>query len=399
VAGDRGATEPVPSSRPATLLEAPVRAPEPGSSWLPVGVYLATRAGILLTAVVTGALAHQGLSTELSNWDGYWYLRMERIWFPHTVTAHQTTLGFFPLYSMVIWLLNHALALPPVAAGVIVSGAGGLVAVLLLQRLVAAWKGPAVARRAAVLFSLFPGSVVFSMVYAEGLLLPLLIGCLLALERRRYLLAGLLAAVASAVEADALVLVVVCLVAAVLEIRRTGWQSPLSRRSVAAVAMSPLGAVAFALFLWGWAHTPFATLDVQRMAWRETSSPIARLQEIPRLAREIHHGLRARHNWLQFNQISDLVGTVYLFVSGAVLLRSRWRPPATAIALCAGIAALTLTSHGTAPNPRMLLTAFPLVVVWAWSASRRGVIAVGCVFAVLLVLLSALSFVPVSLRP
>ena len=61
------------------------------------------------------------------------------------------------------------------------------------------------------------------MVYAEGLLLPLAAGCILALQKRRWLLAGSLAAFATATEPEALVLVVVCAVSALLELRRRGF--------------------------------------------------------------------------------------------------------------------------------------------------------------------------------
>lgn len=357
-----------------------------------------TRAALLATAAVTAAVAHQGVGTELSNWDGVWYLLMARHGFPHHVSAHQSTLGFLPLYGGGIWLVDHVLSCSPLVAGLLLSGTGGLVATLLVQRLAADWWGQRAGLRAAVLFSVFPGSVVFSMVYAEGMLLPLVTGCLLALGRRRYVIAGALAAVATAVEADGLVLVLACAVAAAAELRHAGWRGH-SRGVLAAPLLAPVGAVAFGIFLWRWTGTPLATLDVQRTAWHETTSLLARAEEVPRLVHEIGRGLRAGHDWRQLNQISDLAGTVYLVVAGAVLLGRRVRPPAAAIALCAGIAALTLTSHGTAPNPRMLLTAFPLVVIWAARLERRGYVAVAAAWTVLLVLMSAMTFLPVSLRP
>ena len=53
-------------------------------------------------------------------------------------------------------------------------------------------------------------------------MLPLAAGCILALQRRRWVLAGVLAGIATATEPEALVLVLVCAVSAALELRRSG---------------------------------------------------------------------------------------------------------------------------------------------------------------------------------
>lgn len=86
------------------------------------------------------------------------------------------------------------------AAGGVIAGLGGLVATMLVQRLATSWWGQRAGRRAALLFCLFPGSVVFSMVYAKGILIPIAAGCILGLERRRWVLAAVLAGIATATE-------------------------------------------------------------------------------------------------------------------------------------------------------------------------------------------------------
>ena len=140
---------------------------------------------------------------------------------PSTRSDAQTTLGFFPLYPIAIWLVEPVFTLvtghdaiwSATVAGVSSRGSAAASPRARLppgRRLV----GPASARRATILFIVFPGSVVFSMVYSEGLLLPLAAGCLFALERRRWLLAGVLAGFGTAVQPTALVLVPVCAVSA-----------------------------------------------------------------------------------------------------------------------------------------------------------------------------------------
>ena len=197
-------------------------------------VYAGTRVLLLAVAIVGGALRGHGVAGELGHWDGVWYRAVAEHGYARHVLHVQSTLGFFPLYPMVVWpfahvlawLSAHSFAWSTVYAGVAVSTVGGLVATVLAQKLATGWWDEASGSRAALLFCLFPGSVVFSMVYAEGILIPLAIATILALERRRWLLAGILAGLATATEPEALILVLVCAVSAVRELRRRGWNDP-----------------------------------------------------------------------------------------------------------------------------------------------------------------------------
>src|SRR5664279_2260311 len=67
-----------------------------------------------------------------------------------------------------------------------------------------------VALRTTAVFACFPGAIVLSLAYTEGLTLVLAVGCLLALLHRRWLLAGICAAFATAARPNALALVVAC---------------------------------------------------------------------------------------------------------------------------------------------------------------------------------------------
>src|SRR5665213_2383705 len=146
-----------------------------------VQVYLSTRILLLVVAAVNMPLQHYGLKEELTNWDGYWYTATAQHGYPSAVLHTQTNLGFFPLYPMCIWLLHRLPFLSAAAAGVVIAEAGGLVATLLIERLANSWWGPTGARRAVIIFCVFPGSVVFSMACSEGILVPFVGGCRLAL--------------------------------------------------------------------------------------------------------------------------------------------------------------------------------------------------------------------------
>ena len=90
-------------------------------------------------------------------------------------------------------------------------------AVGLLARRLA---GDSAGARAALLFAVFPGTFAFSFAYSEGIVVTCVAFGLLALLDRRWWLAGLLGAVATAASPVALAFVVSCAWAAGAAIRR-----------------------------------------------------------------------------------------------------------------------------------------------------------------------------------
>jgi hypothetical protein len=369
----------------------------------PIAVYLATRLLLLLVALVNGSLRHHAFTHELAQWDGLWYRAVVNHGYPDHVLHVQSTLGFLPLYPMVVWVVSHAFVVPiahwqilsTTIAGVIVSGAGGLIAAILVGRLAETWWGEGAARRAVLLFCLFPGSVVFSMVYAEGLMIPLAAGCLLALQKRRWLLAGVLAGVATATEPQALALIPACAVAAALELRRHGWTA---RRALLAPALSTFGAAAFALFLWIWTGSPFASLIAQRDGWNERTDILALVHLTEQLADQI--SLRHfNHPTIDLNLVVGLGGAIILIVLLGLIARNRREMSLEAIVYTLGIAWLGLTSEYVPPMPRLLITAFPAVIVVARYVRGRPFTALLWVNGIALAGLSALTFVGTTLRP
>jgi Gpi18-like mannosyltransferase len=365
--------------------------------WITV-IYLAVRILILLIAFLKGAYGHHDLQGELAHWDGLWYRELANNGYPNHVSYAQTTLGFFPLFPLAIWALEpvfttltvHNQIWASTVAGVLISGVGGYVATILVHRLAEGWWGTATARRATVLFIVFPGSIVFSMVYSEGLLLPLAAGCLYCLERRRWVLAGALAGLGTAVQPAALILTLACAVSALLEFKRSGWSLRQARASLAAPALSVTGAVAFAGFLWAWTGNPFANYIAQRHGWSEKTD----------LAAVVHLATRlVSHHPVDLNLVVGLVGTALLIVMLVLLWYSRHEVSVEALIWTLGISLLALTSEYVPPNPRVLLTAFPAVMVIARYARGKWFAIVTSAFLVLLVVLAIPTFAGTTLRP
>ena len=250
-----------------------------------------------------------------------------------------------------------------------------------------------------MLFCLFPGSVVFSMVYAEGILIPLAIATILALERRRWLLAGILAGLATATEPEALILVLVCAVSAVRELRRRGWNDPVALRSLLAPALSVVGAGAFAAFLWVWTGSPFASLVAQHDGWREKTDPLALVHLARKLDSEMSFS-HFNHPTINLNVVVGLLGAVALIIMLVLVWKSRREISIEAIVWTLGISFLAVTSvYPFSPNPRVLITAFPLLLVVGHYVSGRWWRVLAWANGISLAGLSLLTFVGTTLRP
>ena len=361
-------------------------------------VYVGALALLFCVALLNGAIRHHSIGSQLVNWDGHWYYWVAASGYPHHVMHMQTRLGFMPLYPLCMWIVSQVLGCSLVAAGVIVSAIGGFITALLVQRLATGWWGEAAGRRAIVMFCLFPGAVVFSMVYSEGILLPMAAGCILALERRRWLLAGALAGVATAIEPDALALVVVCAVSAIIQIRRLGLRNREARRSLLAPLLAPAGAVAFAGFLWAWTGTPFATYTTQHYGWSEKTDPLALLHLIEALVSQINFN-HFNHPTINLNLVIGLLGAMVLIAGLAMLLSNPRQISPEALTWTIAISFLALTSEYVWPNPRLLITAFPAMLVFARRLQGKHYTALIASNVLLLIALSAITYVGVTLRP
>jgi hypothetical protein len=361
----------------------------------------------LVIALVDLLVRHGTLATEVSNWDGKWYLLTVLHGYPQTIWHTQTTLGFLPVYPMLMWVLGQpfrAVGLHPqtsfILAGVIISLVAGAIATVLIARLAERWWGEAASRRAILFFCLFPGSIVFSMIYTEGLLLALLAAAMLAIERRRWLTSGLLAGLTTGVAPVAVAIIPAFAVVALLEIHRRGWHDRAARRALLAPVLAPAGLIGFGSFLWAWTGSPFASYTTQgsKWGWAESTTPTA----IPRQASALIHEIAQftfHHPGVNLNFVSGVIGTVFLLY--AMWRLWHWRSAVSLVALLwtLGVAALTLTSANTPPNPRMLICAFPAVlVVGAEAEGRRQKRLLW--FTVLVTLaMSTGSFVGTGLRP
>lgn len=401
---ERGLEPTAPPTRPETPSPTPSPARSRSELYdryrIAILAYVATRVLLIVVAIIDGWLHTRSFTHEIGNWDGYWYQMMANHGYPSHVSHAQTTLGFFPLYPMTMWVVMQITFGSAATAGLIISTIGGLIAAILVQELATQWWDEAAGRRSAILFCLFPGSVVFTMVYSEGLLIPLAAGCLLALRHRRWVLAGVLAGFATAVNATGLPLIVVCAVSALLELRRNGWQwrERSNLRPFLAPILSVTGVAAFGLYLWAHTGSPTASLTAQKYGWHEKTDLFAVIHIATRLAKEISFK-HFDQPTINLNYPVGLIGVVILVIGLVLLCRRYGRVPIEALLFTLGVAYLMVTSEYVPPNPRLLITAFPVVIVYARYLSGRKFRVLAGVMTLLLIELSALTYVGVTLRP
>jgi len=362
-----------------------------GPAGWPVAVYCASRLLLLAVASATAVVTHHPLAQDAFLFDGRWYLRLAEHGYPAAPLHAKSTLGFFPLYPLVVRAVAWVCAVPVPQAALVISVAGGLAAAVLVQRLATAWWGEQAARRAVLVFCLFPGAIVFSMAYSECLTIPLAVGCLLALRSQRWLTAGLLAGLATAVEPVALVLIPVCIAATAAQLRSLGWRDPAARCSAVAPLLAPLGIGGLAVFLWIWTGTPFAAYLAQHYGWHQQSQPLA-LLALPVARHLLSQPAQLVPRIFTWNIWNGVLGGVFLVFSIRALLRVRHELTVGALMLPAGIAAVTLWSIMTPPNARMALIAFPAIMVWGRRLSWRAFWVFVTVEVLVLLLTSALTF-------
>lgn len=175
-------------------------------------------------------------------WDAYWYLDIARNGY-YLRGNDQANVVFFPLYPLLVRLAGHAVGGDLVLAGWLVSSLCLALAAVVFVRLVREFH-PTIDPVLPVVFLLaHPAAFFLNAVYSESLFLFLTLAMLLAARRKRFWLAGLLAALASATRIAGLFAAVLL---AFEFIHAYGIRGLFTRRALA-LALAPLGMLLFFL--------------------------------------------------------------------------------------------------------------------------------------------------------
>ena len=222
---------------------------------------------------------------DLCRWDCDWYVRMSETGydpFPVPAMVNAGNWAFFPLYPMLIAGLRTLTGLPTMT----IATATSLLLSIAATRI--AWPLFAGRLSAYVLFSAFllagPFAVYFTTFYTEVLFLTLTIGVFVALQRRNYLLAGLLGALLSGTRIVGVFIVFAIVIQAWLDHRQRGgslmgFVPAVLRRpdQLLAIFIAPLGLFAYMAYLHWHIGDALAFSHVQRAWGRASGSPLGYL--------------------------------------------------------------------------------------------------------------------------
>ena len=325
--------------------------------------YVISRAMVLAAAGAVAAAqqprpanAKGPILDVLTSWDGLWYFEVVRHGYPTSVPSPITYFdpearaAFFPLYPILVRAADRVLPGGDVMAGLFINLVLGALAVLLVGVIARRLFDAQVAGRSMVLMALFPGSFVLSFSYSEALMLVLVAAALLLLLERRWLLAGLVSALATASRPNAIAIVAACAVAAWL-----AWRRERDWRAWVAPLLAPIGFVAFQLYLW--VHTGELTVwaRVQQDAWNEGAS--FGWTAIRRTAEAFTSPFDSATNIItMLCVVATIIGIYALFKA---------KLPAPLVAYTLVVIALMLLPATVTARPRFLYTAFPILIAGA----------------------------------
>jgi hypothetical protein len=360
----------------------------------PLGLYLASRLVVLISSIPAVFHSAPGagpwpvitrgwpLERVFTQWDGAWYIWVADHGYPTGAEYrhHLSDVAFFPGFPALIRGVASVTRLSTLQASMIVSLVLGAVATVLVWQLAVRLVGRDKANRATALFVFFPGAFVLSMVYAETLMIVAAAACLLCLLDRRWVLAGLAGAVATATRPNGIAVLIACaVVAAVAILRRREWTA------LFAPLLAVCGVGGFFTYLWLRTGHLDAWFESERVMWHDHFSLGAPI--IHRIQGVFTHPPTSLGSGRLNDVIAD-IGIVLVIAALVWVLRTAM-PLAVKVYTVAALVIPSL-SYAVGPRPRMLLAAFPLAALGAGRLSNR---AFNIVLGTSVILLVALTYV------
>ena len=309
---------------------------------------------------------------QLLQWDSEWYFRIVTDGYQYNGDPTiQQSIVFYPLFPMLARGLATIGGLTPADALLLVSNTAGLLAIVILFKLVREEFGDQIALVTTALVSFFPASVLLSAGYTEPLALLLIVSFFLALKRRYYFSAALLAGLTIATRSTGIVLLPVL----VWEMWRNRDQKPFLPALLPCVILATSGLWLFMIYLWSAFGSPFAFADGQ-VAFHEGTTLATRLVAALKLEPFTRMMLNDWNPWGQASWFTLLF--IVLIVAGWSRLPSSWTLFAIAVLL---LPYLTLSGGpaGFVSMSRFNLVSFPLFVILADLVSRAKWLLVGLI--------------------
>jgi hypothetical protein len=337
-----------------------------GALW-GLGLFGVARLATLVVAwVAMAARPEQGITEILTDWDGNWNeIAAADLYAPFASDGPDSilrwrTLAFFPILPLLTRGLHEISGigihlLGPLASMVIGAAAFALLGRYLFERV---GRSTAIVALSLMLFS--PNGFVLSMFYTEGLMILFTVLTLKDLDEKRWVRAGVFAALGGLTRPSGFVLIVPCVVAAVQHIRA----SNVERRWVAlgAPVIAPIGFIFWVAYVALRTGVTTGYFRIQSEAWgARVDFGRTFVSETWSTLTDIRFDLDVRVSVL----------AVLVIGCGGLILGHRQKMPATWLALAATLVAVTAFNARQASGARFILPAFPLFVAWARAIPRQ----------------------------
>ncbi|WP_210414893.1 glycosyltransferase family 39 protein [Microlunatus elymi] len=337
----------------------------------PVGLDRALVGPVLLFHVLTRGVVIVGLwlaakwsgrsfAAVATRWDGRWYLRLAANGYPSQLPMQAgqirpSTAAFFPFFP---WLTRPLMSIgvPFWLAAMVLNLLASSAAVVVIVLVSNEYLDRRSAQLLGCLWTAFPVSAVLSTTYSEAVFTLLGALCLLFVLRRRWILAGLAAALAGATRPPGIVFAGAVGVAAIVAVvRRREW------RSLIGAAIAPVGFIAAVGYI-GWR---VGRLD----GWQATE----------------HGGWHSRltfgRGWLSWlnpsfwttrTEIHFLIAVLAVVLIALSIAALALRPPLPIAALIVAGAFLAFAFGGVEMDsaPRVMMAFFPVLAPLAVLLSR-----------------------------
>ena len=305
-------------------------------------------ARISVRHIAFARIMHKTVSTG----DANWYIDIAVNGYERRPYASDTlhNWAFFPAYPLTVAVVSQ-LTGAPYLTGAVLSTLFFFIALLLVYRTTLAFGfEEADANRTVFYLAIFPLSYFYSVPITESLFLMLTAGSIYAARRERWLVAGLLGAVASATRLTG-VLLLPTLVLLYWETYRTF----RPRLNFLPLLLIPTGLAAFMYFLYVITGNPLAFKDIIVEAWHRKPQFF-----LVTLAGYLADPLLIVEPW-NFRLLNFLVPTLAL-VAGVVLLKwRRWSLAAYTLATLI----IALSNQLLVSQARYAMVLFPAFIVLA----------------------------------
>lgn len=309
---------------------------------------------------------------QLLQWDSQWYFMIatEGYRYNGDPTVSQNIV-FYPLYPLLARGLGQISGLTPPDALLVVANIAGLLAIILLFKLVREEFDDRLALATIALLSFFPSSVLLSAGYTEPLELLLIVLFFLTLKRKHYLSAALLAGLAVADRSTGIVLLPILL----WEMWFGRDQKPFFSVVIPCVLLATSGLWLFMIYLWYAFGSPMAFVEAQA-AFHQGTTLGTRLVAALKFDPFTRMILDDWNPWGLASWLTLLF--IGLILIGAFRLRFSWTLLAVGVLL---LPYLTLSGGpaGFVSMSRFNLVSFPLFVVLANVGLRAQWLMVGVI--------------------